>query len=70
MAEAGFSKDQAKRAKAKIKARSVHVGKVGDADQGWQWELPREHQGSEGSGTQNPAPLAPLALPSDEVELF
>lgn len=68
MASAGFSKDQAKRAKGKLKARSVKVGRPGDASSGWKWELPRAHEGSEGSGTQTPAPLAPFGpdlLPSE-----
>ena len=65
MAEAGFSKDQAKRAKAKLGVLTHKVGKPGDAESGWKWELPRrEHEGSEGSGNTEPAPLAPLALPS------
>jgi hypothetical protein len=74
MTEAGFSKDQAKRAKAKLGARSVKHGKPGDAVTGWKWELRREHepcQGSEGRSTQNPAPFAPLdlaALPSHATE--
>lgn len=67
MADAGFSKDQAKRAKARLKVRTEKVGKPGDAEQGWRWELPRAHEGSEGSGSQDPAPFAPLALPSEVV---
>jgi hypothetical protein len=46
MAAAGFSKDQAKRAKAKLGARSVHVGAPGDAHAGWHWVLPESPQGS------------------------
>jgi hypothetical protein len=38
-ATAGFSKDQMKRAKAKLGVRSVKVGKPGDAESGWQWTL-------------------------------
>ncbi len=64
MAVAGFSKDQAKRAKAKAGVRSCKVGKPGDAESGWQWGLPQREQdtpqGSEGSGR---APLLP-SLPS------
>lgn len=65
MAGAGFSKDQAKRAKFKLRARSVKVGKPGDEVVGWQWAL-RAHEGSEGSGSQNPALLAPLVRPSED----
>lgn len=68
MGDAGFSKDQAKRAKAKLRARSVKVGKPGDAVSGWQWELRRVHEGSEEGGSQAPASFAPLALPSGEGE--
>lgn len=65
MAEAGFSKDQAKRAKGKLGVTTTKVGKPGDSDSGWQWSMPRrERQESEGSGNQNPAPLAPFVLPS------
>lgn len=63
MAEAGYSKDQAKRAKAKVRAISVKVGAPGDAEQGWQWQLRREHatpEGSEGSNRPDPAPFAPF----------
>jgi hypothetical protein len=56
MAEAGFSKDQAKRAKGKLKVTSIKVGAPGDAEQGWQWQLPKRAEG----GT--PAPSAPFAL--------
>lgn len=68
MADAGFSKDQTKRAKAKVRARSVKRGRPGDAESGWQWELRRAHEGSEESGVQNPAPFTLLALPSREEE--
>jgi hypothetical protein len=51
MAEAGFSKDQAKNAKKKLKVRSRKVGKPGDTDTGWKWTLPKGVEGSEGSGT-------------------
>jgi hypothetical protein len=40
MADAGFSKDQAKRAKATLRVRTAKIGKPGDAEQGWQWSLP------------------------------
>lgn len=71
MAAAGFSKDQAKRAKGKLRVCSLKVGKPGDAEQGWQWHLParrRAHEESEGSGTQNPTPFAPLAHPSPTIQ--
>lgn len=67
MASAGFSKDQAKRAKARLHARSVKVGRPGDPGSGWEWELPRtEHEGSEGSGHTDPAPFTPFVLSSDQ----
>ncbi len=71
MAEAGFSKDQAKRAKQKLKVKSVKIGAPGDDVVGWKWQLPvrREHEESEGSAPQDPALLAPLALPSDRDRL-
>ncbi len=61
---AGLSKDQAKRAKKKIGAAATHP----EIDGPWYWQMPlsREHLGSVGSGTQNPAPYAPLPLPSSE----
>lgn len=66
MAAAGFSKDQANRAKSRLKARSIKVGKPGDSDQGWKWELPRtSHEDSEGGGTQEPATFATFAPPSE-----
>jgi hypothetical protein len=70
MADAGFSRDQAKRAKTKLGARSVHFGKPGDLESGWKW-VPRGPQecegseGSEGSDAQSPAPFAPLATASE-----
>lgn len=78
MRDAGFSKDQAKRAKSRAHVRSLKVGKPGDKEQGWKWELParREQQPpqeSEQGGLQNTAlfaPLAPLALPSPEPDPF
>jgi putative DNA primase/helicase len=74
MAAAGFSKDQAKGAKAKLKVRSQHFGKPGDDVQGWKWVLPTRgdseaegsqwsqgsQQGSEGGLTPLSPPLAPL----------
>jgi AAA domain len=68
MAEAGFSKDQAKRAKRKLKVRSVKHGAPGDADQGWKWVLPGSEgstEGGEGSGGAHPAPFAPFVHPSE-----
>jgi RecA-family ATPase len=51
-AEAGLTKDQLKRAKRKLGADSIKVGKPGDPESEWQWSLPRrEHEESEGSGT-------------------
>lgn len=65
MAEAGFSKDQAKRAKSKLGVTTAKVGKPGDAEQGWQWELPRRaRQGCEGGALSDPAPFAPFVPPS------
>jgi hypothetical protein len=40
MSEAGFTKDQARRAKERLKVRSEKFGKPGDAEQGWKWVLP------------------------------
>jgi hypothetical protein len=75
MGTAGFTKDQARRAKDKV-ARSVKVGKPGDAEQGWQWTLREQarrpedgshppEDGEDGS-SQNPATFATFApsLPS------
>lgn len=69
MAVAGFSKDQAKRAKAKLKVTTTKVGAPGDADQGWKWSLPprRERQGVEGSGSQTAPSSHPSPLPSGDV---
>jgi hypothetical protein len=73
MAEAGFSKDQAKRAKRKLKVRSEKHGKPGDEDQGWRWVLPGGRatgegsaEGSEGGGVSEPTLFAPLAPPSGD----
>jgi hypothetical protein len=70
MATAGFSKDQAKRAKAKLHAYSLKVGKPGDLEQGWQWSLPtrRERQESEECSTPNLATLAPFVHSSGRVQ--
>lgn len=73
MAEAGFSKDQTKRAKSRLKAHSVKVGAPGDAEQGWKWELPHSGQskGAEERTRARSAPFAPLgsdALPSRAEE--
>lgn len=61
MAEAGFSKDQAKRAKQKIGATSAKQGKPGDTESGWVWVLPprREHEGSEERTHSGPLPSLP-----------
>jgi RecA-family ATPase len=67
-ASAGFSKDQMKRAKAKLRVRSEKVGGPGDPESGWKWTLPREHEESEGSSTPDPAPFAPLVHPSAATE--
>lgn len=57
MAGAGFSKDQANRAKRKLRVRSLKEGKPGDADSGWRWWLPNTPEdgaeppeGGEGGG--------------------
>lgn len=54
MIEAGFSKDQARRAKDRLKVRSIKKGKPGDTESGWQWELParRRHEDGEDGGSQ------------------
>lgn len=66
MAEAGFSKDQAKRAKSKAGVRSVKFGKPGDADSGWQWKLPPRKRAvpeeSEGEGGARIHPSLPSLL--------
>jgi hypothetical protein len=70
MGAAGFSKDQAKRAKGKLRVRSVKIGKPGDEVVGWKWQLPptrlREHEESEGGASQERTLLAPLAHPSGD----
>lgn len=71
MACAGFSKDQAKRAKSRLKARSIKVGAPGDAEQGWKWELPTVPKSAEEWTPAHSAPFAPfdgLALPSGVEE--
>lgn len=69
MAEAGFNKDQARRAKERLRVRSIKVGRPGDPDSGWKWELPeggkREGEGGEGGSTPNPAPFASFVPPSE-----
>jgi hypothetical protein len=71
MAAAGFSKDQAKRAKAKLRVTTSKVGAPGDADQGWKWSLPprRERQEVEGSGSECAPSSHPSLLPSDDAEV-
>ncbi len=70
MAAAGFSKDQAKRAKSRLKVQSVKYGRPGDAEQGWKWALPTQGEerteGCEGSALTEPAPFTPFALPSEQ----
>lgn len=70
MAAAGFSKDQAKRAKAKLKVTTSKVGAPGDPDQLWKWSLPprREHEEVEGGASQGAPPSLPSLLPSDDEE--
>jgi hypothetical protein len=65
MAAAGFSKDQAKRAKAILGVRSRKVGKPGAAEQGWQWVLPPEGSAhtpeeAEERGLFRPHPFSPF----------
>src|SRR5690606_27532004 len=70
MAEAGFSKDQAKRAKRKLKVRSEKFGKPGDTDQGWKWVLPDTEgctEGCEGSEANPSPPSTPSLLPSGDT---
>jgi hypothetical protein len=72
MADAGFSKDQAKRAKTKLHISSKKIGAPGDDVVGWKWQLPtrlREHQQSEECGVQERTPLASLPLPSERDSL-
>jgi hypothetical protein len=70
MAEAGFSKDQARRAKERLGARSLKVGKPGDPEQAWYWVLPgceggtKKSQGGEDGGSPEPAPFASFVPPS------
>ena len=73
MAGAGFSKDQAKRAKAKLRIVTRKVGKPGDSEQGWQWVLPDPKRADQsGSALTAPSapftPLAVLSLPSVNEE--
>ena len=70
MADAGFSKDQAKRAKAKLKVRSEKFGAPGDAEQGWKWVLASPEgstKGAKGAASETPPPSHP-SLPSDPSE--
>lgn len=68
MADAGFSKDQAKRAKAKLHVRSVKCGRPGDPESGWKWELPGDSEesakGAKGAASENVHP-SPASLPSE-----
>lgn len=59
---AGYSKDQAKRAKRRLHVEATKDGMSG----GWLWVLPAEGstEGSEGRRDSEPAPFAPFALPS------
>ena len=73
MSEAGFTKDQARRAKDKI-ARSIKVvGKPGDPEQGWKWELLRSPEdGTEGGedgtfpGAATFATFVPSSVPDED----
>jgi hypothetical protein len=57
---AGYSKDQAKRAKKRLGIIATHPDVRGP----WYWQTPtREHQGSQGSRVQKGAPFAPLGAP-------
>jgi hypothetical protein len=68
---AGYSKDQAKRAKKRLHVLAKHPEIKGP----WYWELPtededededeppREHQGSKGAQYTEPCSLAPLSAP-------
>lgn len=60
--DAGFSVDQAKRAKKRLGIESVKAG----MDGGWEWRLPSEGgtEGGEEGGSQNGTPFAPFAPPS------
>lgn len=70
MAAAGFSKDQAKRAKTRIRARSVKHGAPGDADSGWRWELPEGcTKGAKSAGSQDPPPSPPSCTLGTENEV-
>lgn len=57
---AGYSKDQAKRAKKRLHIVATHPDVKGP----WYWQMPpREQQGSQGSRVPEDAPLAPLSAP-------
>ncbi len=61
---AGYSNDQAKRAKKKLQISSAKA----DMDSGWTWSLPEgSTEGSEGSGSQKGTPFAPFPLPSADT---
>ncbi|TKG66189.1 hypothetical protein [Prauserella endophytica] len=65
---AGFSKDQAKRAKKKLGVIATHPDIKGP----WFWEVPADDepqgstQGSKGADSHAPAPLHPLSAPLDD----
>lgn len=61
--DAGYSTDQAKRAKKRLGVESKKNG----MDGGWNWVLPKEGstEGSEGGGTQSAAPFAPFVRSSE-----
>jgi hypothetical protein len=69
MSEAGFTKDQARRAKESLKVRSEKFGKPGDAEQGWKWVLPNGGTKGAKAGGSEPLPPSPpsgVFLPSSE----
>jgi hypothetical protein len=63
MAEAGFTKEQTRRAKEKLNVRSVKVGRPGDSHSGWQWVGPDPAEDGrltpeDGKGGTSPEPAA------------
>lgn len=61
---AGYSTDQAKRAKRKLNVTSTKA----TLGSGWTWNLPEgSTEGNEGSGSQNGASFAPFPLPSESL---
>lgn len=61
---AGYSNDQAKRAKKKVGATSAKA----NMDSGWTWSLPEgSTEQSEGGGTQRGTPFARFPLPSGHL---